>query len=215
MQTETGLSLRLGSSAIGAQTSGAQVSIEDIQESIEDPQTSDSVATDSGYTQISSLFDFEVHGLNAMRSTAKVIIPLSINLPVNAVYRKYDSISGWNNFVEDSKNTIKSANRIEGICPELMNEAYINGLQAFTNCLELTIEDGGPNDADGLVNGVIVDPGGIAIPNSNTPDSLIESNLAQVAASNEGVEAGGSSAFNLMFLGLLLIAGLVPFVKPK
>ena len=215
MQTEAGLSLRLGSRAIAAQTSGAQVSIEDIQKSIEDPQTSDSVATDSAYTPISSLFDFEIHGLNSIKNTAKIVIPLSINLPANAVYRKFDLASGWNNFVEDSENSIKSANSIEGVCPDIMNEDYVNGLQAFANCLELTIKDGGPNDADGLANGVIVDPGGISIPNSNTPDSLIEANIAQTAEINDSVKAGGSSSFNIIFLGLFLIIGLLPFVKQK
>jgi hypothetical protein len=35
--------------------------------------------------------------------------------------------------------------------------------------VRLTIEDGGPNDADGVRNFVIRDPGGLAIPPDETP----------------------------------------------
>jgi hypothetical protein len=203
MQTESGLSLKLGRSAIVAKATGTQVSLGDIEEA--NPGT---ILTDSGYTQISSLFDFEIHGLNSVKNTAKVVIPLPLRLPKNAAYRKYEVATGWSNFVEDSENTIQSANSNNGICPDVMNAAYVDGLQLLADCIELTISDGGPNDADGLVNGTIVDPGGISVPNSATPEKVTEANLAQVTASNASVSAGGSSAFNTIFLSLLVLMGL-------
>jgi hypothetical protein len=43
----------------------------------------------------------------------------------------------------------------------------------FADCLQLNISDGGPNDADGEVNGVIVDPSGVAgVAASSTGSSL-------------------------------------------
>ena len=39
------------------------------------------------------------------------------------------------------------------------------------DCLQLVIEDGGPNDADGVANGVVIDPSGIAEKFIGTPSS--------------------------------------------
>ena len=205
MQTELGLSVKLGRNAIASRASGTQVSVAEVSAS--SPGVN---LTDLGYTQISSLFDFEIHGLNSVKNTAKLVIPLSLRLPANAVYRKYEAATGWSSFVEDSQNTIKSANSNNGICPGVMDMAYKAGLQLLADCIELTFSDGGPNDADGLVNGVIVDPGGISIPDSTTPNELIEAKLIQ---SDDSVSAGGSSAFNMIFLGLLLLIGLFPITN--
>ena len=38
----------------------------------------------------------------------------------------------------------------------------MDGLTEGDSCLQLTLEDGGPNDADGEVNGVFKDPSGVA-----------------------------------------------------
>jgi hypothetical protein len=41
--------------------------------------------------------------------------------------------------------------------------AYKDGLQQGPYCVQLTLQDGGPNDADGRFNGVIKDPGGVGL----------------------------------------------------
>ena len=69
-----------------------------------------------------------------------------------------------------------------GTCPEPGSSAYAPGLPTAdgmseqTICLELLIEDGGPNDMDGFANGT-VDPSGIATlyfgpPSSNSTISI-------------------------------------------
>ena len=40
----------------------------------------------------------------------------------------------------------------------------MSGIILGHGCLELTVQDGGPNDADGAANGTIADPGGLAVP---------------------------------------------------
>jgi len=48
--------------------------------------------------------------------------------------------------------------------------------------VQLTLEDGGPNDADGIANGVIRDPSGLAVP--------IAVNVTPVNSPNRTVQAG-------------------------
>ena len=38
-----------------------------------------------------------------------------------------------------------------------------SGIQPGHSCIQLFIEDGGPNDVDAIANGIVTDPGGIAI----------------------------------------------------
>jgi len=48
-------------------------------------------------------------------------------------------------------------------CPEPGSSAYITGLNYLDNCIQLTIKDGGPNDTDNQVNGVINDPSTVGL----------------------------------------------------
>ena len=92
----------------------------------------------------------------------QVVLPLSRPLEAGAVYRKF--VDGrWQDFVEDENNALASAAAKEGVCPNPGDDAYRPGLNPGDDCVRLTIEDGGPNDADRLVNGHIVDPGGPAV----------------------------------------------------
>src|SRR5690606_11810863 len=66
-------------------------------------------------------------------------------------------------FVSNSNNQLMSSAGEPGYCPPPGDSSWQSGLTAGHRCVQLTIEDGGPNDADGLANGSIVDPGGIAL----------------------------------------------------
>ena len=48
-----------------------------------------------------------------------------------------------------------------GTCPSTGDDSYLKGLAEGDFCVQLTIEDGGPNDTDGQVNGTVKDPGGV------------------------------------------------------
>ena len=61
--------------------------------------------------------------------------------------------------------------------------------------MRLTIKDGGPNDADGIENGTIDDPGGIAVQSVNEIVKTIDP---------EKSSSGGVFTLNLGLLLLLL-----------
>ena len=63
----------------------------------------------------------------------------------------------------DGNNAVASAPGSNGVCPPPGSVSYLVGLNQGDGCVQLTIEDGGPNDEDGVANGAIVDPGGVAI----------------------------------------------------
>ncbi len=110
-------------------------------------------------------FDFEVRGLSNGAST-QVVIPLSAALPDYPVYRKFTpATSSWQNFLYDDDNYLSSAAALSTdpiTCPSAGSSSYTRGLTPGDFCLQLTMTDGGPNDADGYANGVLMDPGGIA-----------------------------------------------------
>ena len=123
--------------------------------------TSDTVVTSSC---IGGCYDFKVTGLTT-GGTTKIVIPLSEEIPSNPVYRKFVDGS-WKGFVIDTTNSISSAAATgtgRSLCPAAGSSSYSNtGLTPGHYCIQLTIVDGGPNDADGTANGIVVDPGGIA-----------------------------------------------------
>jgi len=161
MRTEAGLTLRLGETSFAANASSAQVTIDEIAaygggEGVPgDSSATDSVPNTGGY------FDFEVAGLSHPGQSVHIVIPQLAPLPENAVYRKYFPASGrgWQDFVVNGANVLASAAGMPGECPLPGSAFYSAGLQAGHYCVQLTIEDGGPNDVDEIANYVIQDPG--------------------------------------------------------
>ncbi|HVJ30742.1 MAG TPA: choice-of-anchor U domain-containing protein, partial [Gammaproteobacteria bacterium] len=147
LETQTGLVLRLGEHAFA---NGATAVV---------PEAAVGEDVENGYPN--GVVDFEVLGVEPGTS-ATVVVPLEHPIPPGAVYRKYGG--GWRDFVVDDANAIASAPGAAGACPAPGSAAYAAGLREGDGCLALTIEDSGPNDADGSANGVIRDPGGLAVP---------------------------------------------------
>lgn len=115
---------------------------------------------------VGDCFDFKVAGLSD-GETVNIVIPLSAEIPDNAVYRKYDG-ANWGGFKIDNINNVSSAAASSTgpvTCPAPGDAAYREGLNTGDTCIQLTMNEGGPNDADGQVNGTLVDPGGIATTN--------------------------------------------------
>jgi len=112
-------------------------------------------------------------------------VPLSGPIPANAVYRKYSASASWYDFEMDANNRVASAPGEANACPLVNSDAYTDGLTAGHMCVQITIEDGGPNDIDGEVNGTIVDPSGIAVLKTPVPHqhpSRSQSGVVAVAA---------------------------------
>lgn len=140
---------------------------------------------DGDYQYPSGLFDFEVQQLR-LAASAQIVLRLSSAIPANAIYRKYIESKGWFTFVEDANNALASTASVSDDCPAPGNVSFKSVLNQGDDCIQLTIEDGGPNDADGKVNGIVSDPGGIAVA-STTPEVSIAvvSNNANTFSRND------------------------------
>ncbi len=172
VQTSAGTTVVLGDTAFSSGNN--EVGIDE----------SDVGSADADWDYLGGLVDFKVSGGQA-GATYNVVIPLSGTVPAGAVLRKFMGENiGWQDFVENATNAIHSAMATSGTCPEPGSSAYTPGLPTAdvmvpeqTICLELLIEDGGPNDMDGVANGTVVDPSGIATlyfgpPSSNSTISI-------------------------------------------
>lgn len=170
LNTTAGLRLSLGMLALQAQDPstgyvGAKIKTGDVKD------ISGTPVSDSSYDAVSGIYDFEIHGLSDAQRTAQIVIPLASSIPAGATVRKFAD-GTWYSFVENASDNIKSVASVNGECPIAGSSDYQAGLITFKNCLQLTMTDGGPNDADGQANGVISDPVTLAVPaEDNTPSA--------------------------------------------
>ncbi|MFW2405036.1 MAG: hypothetical protein ACN4GT_09725, partial [Gammaproteobacteria bacterium] len=157
LETQTGLNLRLGATAFEQSSLYASV----------DEQ---SIGMDLEYGYASSLMDFEITRMD-QNGSAQIVLPLVTPAPAGAVFRIFDD-GLWRSFVEDADNRIASASGARGACPPASQDAYDSGLTAADGCLQLTVNDGGPNDLDGVADGTIRLTGGLAVPISASGEPL-------------------------------------------
>jgi|GEM_PF-1211229 len=158
---------------------------------------------DDGVENIGGYFDFITQGLPSNAQGMQVILPLSSAIPDNALLRRYQPGVGWSDFTIDQYNAIHSAPGNNGSCPSPGDAAYEVGLQAGNACIQLTIEDGGANDADHSRNGSVTSQYGLG---------------QQAASSNSpginpggGGGGGGGGALSMWLLLLLCLMCLNKF----
>ena len=164
LESDPGTKLTLGSSAIAARADAAALTAAELEAAFN--ATGDIKPTDSEFDYPQGFFDFEIQQISVPGQTVNVVIPLLDNLPANATYRKLSRLDGFSEFVVDAKNRLSSALGSDGACPTPGSTLYQPGLALGHGCVQLSIEDGGPNDADRSANGLIKDPGGIAVNSS-------------------------------------------------
>ena len=168
VEGEPGVCLRKGNTLAGGETGGLQLTNDDIARS---------VGLDEQAVIIGGIFDFIVTGLPEAGQNYKVVLPQRQPIPAEAVYRKYSDNLGWSTFVEDVNNQLHSTAGEQGYCPPPTSTQWTTGLTEGHWCVQLTIEDGGPNDNDNLVNSTIVDPGGVSV--------IVTDNTTPVAMTDE------------------------------
>jgi len=133
--------------------------------------------------RLSPMVNFIASGENITEQGAYVVIPLldGLTIPDNAKFRKYNEESGWFDFVEDGYNDLSSALLDENNnCPLPTTDDYQTGLHAGHQCVQLHIEDGGPNDSDGVVNGQVEDPGVLTTFSNTLPELILVSSAVTV-----------------------------------
>ena len=151
LMTSPGLNLSVGNLALALQNHGAGISTS---------QISANLPADNSHINSGGFFDFRIEGLSNTGQSAAIVIPLAEAIPADASWRKFDG-NTWHNFVVDEQNQLRSAALIDDFCPPPGHSTYRSGLIPGNVCVELLIEDGGPNDADGAANGSIQDPSGL------------------------------------------------------
>ncbi|MGD8175085.1 Ig-like domain-containing protein [Marinimicrobium sp. ARAG 43.8] len=154
MECEPGLNCSLGRFAMISTSGGAELSGDDITEQ-------DGLTEDGLFEPVGGIFDFEMQGLPEVGQPASIVIPQRAAIPAEAVYRKYME-GAWITFVEDDNNRLYSSPGTPGYCPPPGSNLWSAGLNEGHFCVQLVIEDGGPNDADGERNGAVADPGAVS-----------------------------------------------------
>ncbi|KGJ87024.1 M4 family metallopeptidase [Colwellia psychrerythraea] len=163
IQTIIGASLSLGSvikSSTSPLVASSVIDDSDLATFTQDSGLNNHI--DSHTNKLFPMVNFIVTGDHIRDNGAIVVIPLpdNVTIPAQASFRKYISNKGWFTFIEDGKNVISSAYLdTNNNCPPPISVEYTSGLDTGHQCIQLVIEDGGPNDADGQINGQVEDPG--------------------------------------------------------
>lgn len=143
-----------------------------------------------GATYPAGLVDFEIHGLTIPGASVRVVIPQTVAIPSDAEYRKFSTSAGWQTFEASSLDRVASARGTAESCPAPGSSEYAPGLAAGDYCVELTITDGGANDADNRADGVVRDPGGVAVLTTMPPPDV---SVASEPVADQSVQAGAQN----------------------
>lgn len=167
IECDPGVRCGLGLFARAASSGGVQIKDEELG------QLNDLIV-DPAFEPVGGVFDFAIRDLPTPGQSVRVVIPQRSAIPANAVYRKFQR-GRWVTFAEDANNALHSAPGNPGYCPPPGSADWTPGLNAGHMCVQLTIEDGGANDDDGLVNSAVVDPGAVSVYFNTAPVAVNDS----------------------------------------
>ena len=154
IECDPGVLCGIGQFALGGDSGGVQILNDELG-------VTEGLVADEDFEPAGGIFDFVIRDLPTAGQSVRIVIPQQAPIPANAVYRKFMG-GEWVNFVENADNTLHSAPGNPGYCPPPGDETWAPGLVEGYLCVQLNIQDGGPNDADGVVNSAIADPGAVS-----------------------------------------------------
>jgi opacity protein-like surface antigen len=152
IECDPGTSCRLGSLAISGAGGGALIS----GSGNALPQ---GMSADADYGNVGGVFDVETLTAQTGQSV-RLVVPQRSPLPADGAFRVYGD-DGWRNFQEDDANRVFSAPGEAGVCPPPGDSSYTPGLTEGDLCVQLLLEDGGPNDVDATANDKAAIVGGV------------------------------------------------------
>jgi hypothetical protein len=168
LSTDAGLELSIGQTAFAAGATGAQITLANIA-SNGGTDGGPVTGTDTQFDYPLPFYDFVVEGLDP-GTTARVAIRLPSAIPAGTVvYRKFRVGTGFTDFIDTANDSVSSAPDQGGVCPGTGSVLYQPGLLAGNVCVQLAIRDGGPNDADAMEDGRVLDPGAVGVRRAVTP----------------------------------------------
>lgn len=206
--SDSGTGLRLGRAALALESNGASVPIEQFKRAAAAafPDQANLLAMDKLYGD--SIEDVEVTHLNSPGQSIHVVMPRA-NPPSNdSVIWTFNPDRGWGRFQLDARNALDSTAGVKindklFSCPDVHAPGFADG--TASECVRLTVEDGGPNDADGKKNGVVKlligEGSDIADPVSAADTATSASNVTDTNSS----EKSGSGALSIYALILLVL----------
>jgi hypothetical protein len=197
IECDPGVRCGLGLFARAGSTGGVQIQDDELG-------TLDGLILDPVFEPVGGIFDFAIRDLPTPGQSVRVVIPQRSAIPANAVYRKFQR-GNWVTFVSDSRNELHSAAGLPGYCPPPGSVEWVPGLNAGHLCVQLTLEDGGPNDDDGLVNSAVVDPGAVSKAKAVEPQPEPQPQ-PQPSQPSKGKGSGAMGGWWWLALGGLLMA---------
>lgn len=94
-----------------------------------------------------NFFDVMVADLNFPGARTTIVLPQAEKLAGKSYLNVYSGTTGWTNFVVNNQNAYYSATSTNGVCPYPGHADYTTELRAGDDCIQVIVEDGGPNDA--------------------------------------------------------------------
>jgi hypothetical protein len=196
LECDPGVRCGLGEFVMAGSTGGAQILDSEVTQL-------KGLSADAQFKPVGGIFDFVANDLPLAGQTMRIVIPQKSPIPAKAVYRKFDK-GGWRSFVENANNALHSTQGSPGFCPPPGDTSWQPGLQAGAYCVQLTLEDGGPNDTDGLVNAAIADPGYVGVLKADEPAPPAPP--VQAIASKGKKRGGAEDGSLVLMLALLALA---------
>ncbi len=174
LSTEPGLKLSLGDTAFITDTGHARVPIQTVANLTGIPFDTENDTSVDGY-----MIDIEISDLTSVGQHITINIPLTGPIPKadsNPQLFIFNADQQWSQFSPNSDTDfIRSSPKGENLyCPPHAAPAvaYSPGVSPYDECLQLSISDGGENDADGIANGIIKLRTGLFIKTSvSTPET--------------------------------------------
>ena len=203
IECDPGVRCGLGLFARSGSSGGVQVLDDELG-------TLDNLIVDPAFEPVGGVFDFAIRDLPTPGQSVRVVIPQRVAIPANAVYRKYQR-GRWVSFITDANNAVHSAPGFTGYCPPPGSVDWTPGLTEGHLCVQLTIQDGGANDDDGLVNSSVVDPGAVSVEldiPAPPPEPPVPEPKPPVQVKSQGGGAMGG-------LWLVLLGGLLMLKRIK
>ncbi len=208
ISTDPGLHLGIGQTAFIAGLSHARIPVDDAVALLGEAYPSE-IGSIDGY-----VLDIEVTQLANAGDSVTLIIPQTAPLPPQDSLDFYLFAQGaWSPFTVDASNSLSSyplQSSDNGYCPR---NGYSDGLTTGHQCLQITLVDGGPNDADGQANGTIRLLGGVFTSLIETPapeappyPTDYDTTEERISQNRNDGGTGGGGGLGWPLLGLLVTA---------
>jgi hypothetical protein len=152
-EAQMGICIRMSQFSKLSEGGGVLLSVNDF--------TNQSALSNDEHTTIGGRYNFNLQSSFAFAGyQGTVVIPLREAIPSDNLFRILDA-GMWRDFDTSGADAILSASGELGYCPPPFDSSYVTGLVAGNTCIQISMTDGGTNDSDANINGVIEFAGGV------------------------------------------------------